>query len=115
MRDDFEAEDFCTIVFDEFFFTSINSDNVVRHLMRLLWFVHPKVSANRLDNLIKLTEPVAASAATAAAIAHASTTFNLAQDTITKAHAELKEKIDAHVASVAASTTEEDNKSESII
>ena len=55
MKDDFEAEDFCTVVFDEFFFTLISGsagggggggaggaapgavDNVVRHLLRLLW------------------------------------------------------------------------------
>ena len=34
MKDDFETEDFCTAVFDEFFFTCINIDNVVRHLIR---------------------------------------------------------------------------------
>ena len=39
MKEDFEAEDFCTAVFDEFFFTCINVDNVVRHLIRLLWWV----------------------------------------------------------------------------
>ena len=50
MRDDFEAEDFCTVVFDEFFFTLINSDNVVRHLLRLLKFVYTKVSTTRLEN-----------------------------------------------------------------
>jgi negative elongation factor B len=34
VREEFENEDFCTIVFDEFFFTSINVDNVNRHLVR---------------------------------------------------------------------------------
>ena len=29
MKEEFEAEDFCTVVFDEFFFTCINIDNVV--------------------------------------------------------------------------------------
>ena len=48
MRDDFEAEDFCTVVFDEFFLTLITNDNVVRHLLRLLKFVHTKVSPTRL-------------------------------------------------------------------
>ena len=36
MKEDFEAEDFCTAVFDEFFFTCINVDNVVRHLIRFI-------------------------------------------------------------------------------
>ncbi len=35
MAAEFEAEDFCTVVFDEFFFTNIASDNFVRHLLRL--------------------------------------------------------------------------------
>ena len=62
MRDDFEAEDFCTVVFDEFFFTAIATDNFVRHLLRLMWFVYPRLAANRIENLIKLTEPTTAPA-----------------------------------------------------
>jgi len=57
MKEEFEAEDFCTAVFDEFFFTCINIDNVVRHLMRLLWWVHPRLSPARLDTLMKVAEP----------------------------------------------------------
>ena len=57
MKEEFEAEDFCTAVFDEFFFTCINIDNVVRHLMRLLWWVHPRLPPARLDTLMKVAEP----------------------------------------------------------
>ena len=81
MRDEFEAEDFCTVVFDEFFFSSINSDNTVRHLLRLLWFVHPKVAPNRLENLLKLAEPSSASAS------------DLIVDPTTKMYNEVKEKV----------------------
>ena len=63
MKDDFEAEDFCTAVFDEFFFTCINIDNVVRHLMRLIWWVHPKLPPARLETLMKVAEPTAGSEA----------------------------------------------------
>ena len=66
MRDDFDAEDFCTVIFDEFFLALIANDNVVRHLLRLLKFVHTKVSATRLENLMKLTEPTAAASNTSA-------------------------------------------------
>lgn len=69
MRDEFEAEDFCTAIFDEFFFASIAHDNTVRHLLRLLWFVHTKVSATRLNNLMKLTEPNSAAAGDASGAA----------------------------------------------
>ena len=54
MKEDFEAEDFCTAVFDEFFFTCINVDNVVRHLIRLLWWVHTKLPPARLETLLKV-------------------------------------------------------------
>ena len=54
MKDDFEAEDFCTAVFDEFFFTCINVDTVVRHLLRLLWWVHTKLPPARLETLLKV-------------------------------------------------------------
>ena len=54
MKEEFEAEDFCTAVFDEFFFTCINIDNVVRHLMRLLWWVHTKLPPARLETLLKV-------------------------------------------------------------
>ena len=54
MKDEFEQEDFCTAVFDEFFFTCINIDNVVRHLMRLLWWVHTKLPPARLETLLKV-------------------------------------------------------------
>lgn len=59
MKEDFEAEDFCTAVFDEFFFTCINVDNVVRHLIRLLWWVHSRLPPARLETLLKVAEPTA--------------------------------------------------------
>ena len=57
MKEEFEAEDFCTAVFDEFFFTCINIEHVVRHLMRLIWWVHPKLPPARLETLMKVAEP----------------------------------------------------------
>jgi len=57
MKEDFETEDFCTAVFDEFFFTCINVDNVVRHLIRLLWWVHTRLPPARLETLLKVAEP----------------------------------------------------------
>jgi len=60
IKDEFENEDFCTSVFDEFFFTCINVDNVNRHLMRLLWWIHPKLPVARIDTLLKVAEPTSA-------------------------------------------------------
>ena len=96
MKDDFDAQDFCTVVFDEFFFTSIANDNFVRHLMRLLWFVHPKVDATRLENVLKLTEPATFG------------TPEAANDVMSKEYAALKEKIDEHLRNVAEAASNED-------
>ncbi len=101
MREDFEAEDFCTIIFDEFFFASIAHDNTVRHLLRLLWFVHPKVSTTRLENLMKLTEPTNIDT-------NAATSSGDSADPMMKVYTELREKVDAHLAAVAKSQSEEE-------
>ena len=57
MADEFVNEMFCTVVFDEFFFTSIGQENVVRHLTKLVWYVHHKLPAARLDTLMKALQP----------------------------------------------------------
>ena len=38
---EFEAEDFCTVVFDEFFSTNVASDNIARHLLRYTSSIYP--------------------------------------------------------------------------
>lgn len=98
MKDEFAAEDFCTVVFDEFFFTSISNDNFARHLLRLLWVVYPKISSTRIENLMKLTEP----------------TSGLPNDPIQKIHSELLEKIATHQTAVEAMKTDEE-KGDSLI
>lgn len=72
--DEFQAEDFCTALFDEFFSAGLQRDNVTRHLLKLLWFVylfctqlfgnyllcryvHPKLPASRLHTLLKTVAP----------------------------------------------------------
>uniref|UniRef100_A0A2P2I3Z6 Negative elongation factor B-like n=1 Tax=Hirondellea gigas TaxID=1518452 RepID=A0A2P2I3Z6_9CRUS len=57
MTDEFAMEDFCTIVFDEFFLTNISRENVMRHLMKLVWYVHTKLPDNRRDTLLKALQP----------------------------------------------------------
>ncbi|KAF2368452.1 Cofactor of BRCA1 [Trinorchestia longiramus] len=57
MTEEFALEDFCTIVFDEFFLTNISRENVMRHLMKLVWYVHPKLPDVRRDTLLKALQP----------------------------------------------------------
>ncbi|KAK3912854.1 Negative elongation factor B [Frankliniella fusca] len=57
MGEEFAAEDFCTVVFDEFFSSGLTRDNVTRHLLKLLWYVYPKLPASRLHTLVKALQP----------------------------------------------------------
>ncbi|BES98717.1 unnamed protein product [Nesidiocoris tenuis] len=57
MGDEFAAEDFCTVVFDEFFYAGITKENVTRHLLKLLWYIYPKLPPARLHTLMKSLTP----------------------------------------------------------
>lgn len=57
MPEEFTTPDFCTGLFDEFFFAGLARDNVVRHLLKLLWYVHHKLPDNRLHSLMKALQP----------------------------------------------------------
>ncbi|XP_039279507.1 negative elongation factor B isoform X2 [Nilaparvata lugens] len=60
MGDEFAAEDFCTVIFDEFFCAGLASglaENVIRHVLKLLWYVYPKLPPARLHTLIKVLQP----------------------------------------------------------
>lgn len=84
MADDFAQEDFCTVVFDEFFLSGLSGNasgsgmsgsasgsgtpvalpstegasNAARHLLRLLWHVHAKLPPSRLQGLMKTLQPL---------------------------------------------------------
>lgn len=55
--DDFQGEDFSTVLFDEFFFAGLSKDNVTRHLLKLLWYIHPKLPDTRIVTLMKALQP----------------------------------------------------------
>jgi len=57
MNDEFSAEDFCTVIFDEFFFAGLARDNVPKHLLKLLWYIYPKLPTARLQTLVKALQP----------------------------------------------------------
>ncbi|XP_059617320.1 negative elongation factor B [Phlebotomus argentipes] len=57
MAEEFTAEDFCTGLFDEFLFARLTRDNVTRHMLKLLWYIHPKLPAARLQTLLKALQP----------------------------------------------------------
>ena len=53
MQEEFAAEDFCTVVFDEFLCPGLPSENVSRHLVRLVYNVYPKMGKQRLESIMK--------------------------------------------------------------
>ncbi|KAG8038284.1 hypothetical protein G9C98_006611 [Cotesia typhae] len=57
MADEFSNESFCTVIFDEFFLAGLGRDNVTRHLLKLLWYIYPKLPTARLHSLMKGLQP----------------------------------------------------------
>ncbi|XP_072942529.1 negative elongation factor B [Epargyreus clarus] len=57
LPDEFQGEDFSTVLFDEFFFAGLSKDNVTRHLLKLLWYIHPKLPETRIHTLMKALQP----------------------------------------------------------
>ncbi|XP_052888809.1 negative elongation factor B [Anopheles moucheti] len=59
MSEEFANEDFCTGLFDEFLFAGLTRDNVTRHMLKLLWYIHQKLPQARLMTLMKALQPTA--------------------------------------------------------
>ncbi|KAG1650692.1 Negative elongation factor B [Nymphon striatum] len=57
ITDEFSGEDFCTIVFDEFFLTGISKQEVALHLLRLLTHIWKKMPSSRVMLLMKSLQP----------------------------------------------------------
>lgn len=57
MAEEFSNEDFCTGLFDEFLFAGLTRDNVTRHMLKLLWYIHGKLPTVRLSTLMKALQP----------------------------------------------------------
>lgn len=59
MAEEFVHEEFCTGLFDEFLFAGLTRDNVTRHMLKLLWYIHMKLPPGRLTTLMKALQPTA--------------------------------------------------------
>ncbi|CAG5119641.1 unnamed protein product, partial [Candidula unifasciata] len=53
MKDDFQHDDFCTAVLDDFFMPAVSREHVLRHLLRLLMYVHHRLPRQRLDAVME--------------------------------------------------------------
>lgn len=57
MNEDFSAEDFSTVIFDEYLCPGLPQENVTRHLLRLVFNVCHKLGAARLESVMKTLQP----------------------------------------------------------
>lgn len=53
----FSSPGLCRAVFDQFFMPSTSQENVVRHLLRLLWSIHHRIQPEKLDSLMDAVKP----------------------------------------------------------
>lgn len=57
MVEEFVNEEFCTGLFDEFLFAGLTRDNVTRHMLKLMWYIHARLPSARLSTLMKALQP----------------------------------------------------------
>ncbi|XP_035829574.1 negative elongation factor B [Aplysia californica] len=53
MKDEFQNESFCRAVLDDFFMPAVSREHVLRHLLRLLMYVHHRMPRARLDGIME--------------------------------------------------------------
>ena len=56
-QEEFAQTDFCELIFDNFLLVLTSHGNVVRHTLRLLWYVYPKMDAHKVVNVLTATQP----------------------------------------------------------
>lgn len=55
--EEFSNDESCTAVFDDFLLPAISNENIVKHIMRLLWHIHPRLPPQRLESLMESLQP----------------------------------------------------------
>ncbi|KAK0065609.1 negative elongation factor B-like isoform X1 [Biomphalaria pfeifferi] len=53
MKDDFQHKDLCVAVLDDFFIPASSRENVLRHLLRLLMYIHHKLPKSKLETMME--------------------------------------------------------------
>lgn len=57
MADEFANEEFCDMVFQGFFKSGLSTNNVLRHMLRLIWYIHPKLQQEKIAKLMEAIKP----------------------------------------------------------
>lgn len=56
-QDEFSHLDFCDLVFDQFLLPLVSHTSVLRHTLRLLWYVLPKVDPQKVVHVLTIAQP----------------------------------------------------------
>ncbi|KAK3748650.1 hypothetical protein QZH41_015350 [Actinostola sp. cb2023] len=57
MQEEFASSDFCNVVFDNFLLGLTSQTAAIRHTLRLLWFVYPKIYSHKVVQILTATQP----------------------------------------------------------
>ncbi|XP_070532228.1 negative elongation factor B-like [Ptychodera flava] len=90
LSEEFSSEEFCNVIFDEFFLPAMSVESARRHLMRLVHFVYHKLPTSVLNKLVEKLEPNSE---------HGQTVHEM--------YRSLTEKIESHTASPETSTNDD--------
>lgn len=55
--EEFSHADFCDLVFDQFLLLLVSNLSVLRHTLRLLWYVLPKMDPQKVVHILTITQP----------------------------------------------------------
>ena len=56
-HEEFSHGDFCELVFDQFLLLLVSHSSILRHTLRLLWYVVPKMDPQKVVNILTITQP----------------------------------------------------------
>ena len=55
--EEFSRADFCDVVFDQFLLLLVSESNILRHTLRLLWYVLPKMDPQKVVHVLTMAQP----------------------------------------------------------
>ena len=56
-HEEFSHSDFCDAVFDQFLLLLVSNSSVLRHTLRLLWYILPKMDPQKVVQILTITQP----------------------------------------------------------
>lgn len=57
MAEEFAHDEFCEVVFKHFFEPGLSKHNVLRHMLRLVYYIHPRIPQEKLKTIVETLKP----------------------------------------------------------